>query len=302
MKSMGSHFPIPFMATLRLLSLVLKRAVDHAAADLDDQAAEQGGIHARVDLYILADRALSVSDSICICSGVRACAVATSAVTSPRSRAVSARKLLNMSATAYSRRLRAISLTKLAVRPERPASRAGRRAPWRLVVGRDTGLCTSRRKSSLLVQHGPGRALTFGPRPSSGLPLILGQLEQCGSVAPRHASHHGIFCRHVENPSPRKEIGPGSAAAAKACATTNPRGRQAACARPVSAPAHTMRLRGAATRARVYGMPQRRPSSAVMPCHWPRQGLSFATRIRRSGIGLLDGAFGVLQRSSCRGP
>ena len=90
-----------------------------------------------------------MSESCCICAGVSACAEATSALTSPRSRASSARKLFSMSAAANRRRFLAISLRKLAVSPEMPALARSAVSALAWSSAEITGLRTRRRRSWL---------------------------------------------------------------------------------------------------------------------------------------------------------
>ena len=52
------HQPTSFMASFETVELGAQRVVDHAAADLDDEAAEEGGIDLLVELHVLAERGL----------------------------------------------------------------------------------------------------------------------------------------------------------------------------------------------------------------------------------------------------
>src|SRR5262249_47259397 len=115
------HQLIPFIATLRLLSLVLSELSIIRLPTLTIRPPSRLGSTRVLICTFLPIDAFKVSDSTCICAPLSAWAVATSAVTSPRSRASRARKVLRMSPTAYRRRLRVISLKKLPVRPEMPA-------------------------------------------------------------------------------------------------------------------------------------------------------------------------------------
>ena len=141
------------------------------------------------------------------------------------------------------------------------------------------------------------KALDVAPRPFRSAALILGQLEQRGSVAPRHAGHHGIVrSEHVENSlAPRKEIGIGSAAETRCTWPRNieARGGRRPRRRPVPARAYHA-PRGAATgrmcmecrmRSRRAG-PSWRPEmllsrSTPSPCRsrsiWPRRRWSSST-------------------------
>ena len=133
-----------------------------------------------------------------------------------------------------------------------------------------TGLRTSRRRSSLASSMA-WKAFR-SPSTSASLPLILGKLEQRGSIAPRHARHHGIVGRHVELSSRkrRENARPRRASRAKR------KSLRATLPPPILRPAHTMRRRRS-NHARVYGMPHAKAAGCPS---WPRRGLSFATRIR----------------------
>ena len=255
------HQAVPFIATLRLLSLVRSELSIMRLPTLTIRPPSRLGSTRVLICTFLPIEAFSVSYSTCICAGVRAWAVATSAVTSPRSRASRARKVLRMSATANRRRLRAISLKKLPVRPEMPAllEQGRQRRGWS--SAEITGLRTSRRKSSLVVQHGL-EGFDVG-LDRLDLPLILGQLEQRGGVAPRHARHHGIVGRHVKSLAPRRKLA-WKRSRLRRPRNTNQR-RQPPVPRPVQ-PAHTMRRAA------------QQPARVCMECRIGRLGPPDATK------------------------
>ena len=87
------------------IELGAQRTVDHAAAELDDEPADDGGIDSDIEFDVLAADGFERVREASTCSSLSCSATVTSAVTSPLCRATSARKALIISRTANSRRL-----------------------------------------------------------------------------------------------------------------------------------------------------------------------------------------------------
>jgi len=116
----GSRFRDLHRETDRV-ELGLERGIDHPRAHLDDEAADDRGIHPLGQGNRLAERAWSASSTAARFLSESGVATVTSAVTMPFLSATSARKALIMPRTAKRRRFEATSFRKFAASPLMPA-------------------------------------------------------------------------------------------------------------------------------------------------------------------------------------
>ena len=172
------------MASCKPLELALERGVDHARAELDDEAAEQARDRRGFRPRPCRPTALrSCSSSRSRCAGVSGCAATTSAVTSPRRAARARRESASIiSGSAKSRRLRARRPRKFRVSGCEPGALGERRDRLALLArGRAPGC------GSGGADRRSRRSARAAPRRSSATCVerlaLVGEIEQRRRVA-----------------------------------------------------------------------------------------------------------------------